>query len=290
MIINDGYLSKLPNDEYQIMLGFLEPQDKKNLKLASKTCEYRVMTLDKSMRQWKIYFSAEETKLNLDQNVTLMKAKSRHLLNGTFHLIQLTVDFGSGDNHTRLLLVDNVINHWKDNIQDLSIHISGIEFYLTNPCLRLNNLQCLDITHDMFWHNDNNNTHNAIDDFSMIASTFIDRHSDNLESLNLKGNFEIKTPEDLKLKHFSACSVSEKSVRSILKNSNHCLKSFVWMNEFNYPSALSFNFPGILQEFTAVSIPSDQAVSVISARDKTRSKQIKTILLTAKVAVKIVIA
>ena len=253
------------------MLGFLDPQDKKNLKLASRTCEYRVMTLDKSMRQWKIYFSDEDTKSNLDQIITLMKAKSRHILKGTFDLIQLSVDFGSSNDHTKLLLVDNVINHWNDTIHDLSIHISGNEFFLTNPCLRINNLQYLDITHDIFWNN-NNNVPNGKDDFSMIASTFIERHSDNLEALQLNGPFEIEIFAYLKLKHFSACSVSEKTVRSILKNSNHCLESFIWMNEFNYPSSLSFNFPGVLQEFSAVSIPSDQAVSVISARDKTRNK------------------
>ena len=61
--MDEGSLANLPRDEYQMVLGYLSPKDKKNLKLASKACETRVMALDPTMRRWTVKF------INSNENI-----------------------------------------------------------------------------------------------------------------------------------------------------------------------------------------------------------------------------
>ncbi len=146
----DGMLGLLHNDVLEhLLVKYLSPADKCNLKLASKTCETRVMTLDrKHMRKWKIAIT--DKKLDY-QNIILplMKAKMRHAASDTLDKIQLSVAFISdkyckNDLERLLMYSDIVINHWKDNITKLHMSdICGAEFFLLDPTLKLSNLKIL---------------------------------------------------------------------------------------------------------------------------------------------------
>ena len=77
----------MPKDEYQHVLGYLSPKDKKNLKLASKACEKRVMDYDPQMRKWII--TVKPSNCYEDIILPLAKARSKHINNERFDKIEI---------------------------------------------------------------------------------------------------------------------------------------------------------------------------------------------------------
>ncbi len=230
----DGMLGLLPNDVLEhLLVKYLNPADKSNLKLASKTCETRVMTLDRRhMRKWKI--DIYDRKLDY-QNIILplMKAKMRHAASGTLDKIQLSVGFrfylfgfsGKHDLERMLMHSDIVINHWKENITKLDMSVCGSEFFLLDPTLKLSNLKSLSLK-----YSDDYTETSELVDFGLkrVCSEFIEKHSDTLENLKLI-NLDVKLSRKLCLKTFESHEIDSSVLLPVLKLCNKTLETLIWM-------------------------------------------------------------
>ena len=80
------FLSALPEDEFKLVLGHLNKEEKVNLKMVSKDYEKKVMRLDPKMRSWHILFDLDNWK---EFGMTLSEARIRHTLDGTIQGIKL---------------------------------------------------------------------------------------------------------------------------------------------------------------------------------------------------------
>ena len=89
-------LINLPNDEFEKILGYIPVADKKNLKLASRICEQRVVELDPAMRTWTLKFKCYDEEL-ISKCLELAEAKRRHTQDGTFKHIELNFEFNCVD-------------------------------------------------------------------------------------------------------------------------------------------------------------------------------------------------
>ena len=225
--MDEGSLANLPRDEYQMVLGYLSPKDKKNLKLASKACETRVMALDPTMRRWTVKFinSNENIQHNLEQCVDLIKARAKLLKIGIIDDIQLTLLFydipGKPTNSfLRACIAENVINNWKNNIVDLAMSLTGHELFLMDPALKLPRLRILELKGKL----DEIQTNSVA-----VSSTLIENNAESLEVLYVDNvDFEIK--QKMKLTKISACSnVSSTAIVSVLNSSKESLKSLCLM-------------------------------------------------------------
>ena len=228
--MDEGSLANLPRDEYQMVLGYLSPKDKKNLKLASKACETRVMALDPTMRRWTVKFinSNENIQHNLEQCVDLIKARAKLLKIGIIDDIQLTLLFydipGEPTNSfLRACIAENVINNWKNNIVDLAMSLTGHELFLMDPALKLPRLRILELRGKP----DEMKTNSVA-----VSSTLIENNAESLEVLYVDNvDFEIK--QKMKLTKISACSnVSSTAIVSVLNSSKESLK-ILWLLYIN---------------------------------------------------------
>ncbi len=205
------------------MLGYLSPEDKKNLKLASKGCERRVMTLDPAMRKWKITVKSD-TKYT-DIILPLSKAKLRHNKDGISTKIQLSVFFEAEEKMTseyidkNMLLAENILNNWRNNIVALKILIYGYETFLLDKEFKFPKLHKLIIYNGHFSNSEEDLDNNR----KVISSALIQNHSETLETLDLGQNVEILVP--LKLKKLTVDGLNSDSVSSLLSNCSKTLQA-----------------------------------------------------------------
>jgi len=232
----DGMLGLLPNDVLEhLLVKYLSPADKSNLKLASKTCETRVMTLDRRhMRKWEIdIFDYKHYYKEII--LPLMKAKMRHAASGNLDKIQLSVAFGRNfmfsdkqDLDRMLMYSDIVLNHWKDNITELEMSVCGAEFFLLEPTLKLSNLKSLTLM--KYRHNYTANSELVDFGLKRVCSDFIEKHSDTLENLNLTG-LDVELSRKLCLKKFESHGIDSSILLPVLKLCNKTLENLIWMRD-----------------------------------------------------------
>ena len=219
---DEGTLADLPRDEYLMVLGYLSPTDKKNLKLASETCERRVMALDPNMRRWAVSFEISEKNItsNLEKCLDLRKAKVKHSKNGIFDELELKLYIDNSPFHPYPPYY-YVINNWKNNIVQLKILLSGHEWFLMDPAIKLPSLKMLYIGKKKECESGE-----IIKD---IASTFIENQAESLEILHAANvDFDIK--QKINLKKFVASShISSNTIVSVLNSSKESLKSLELM-------------------------------------------------------------
>ena len=230
----DGMLGLLPNDVLEhLLVKYLSPADKKNLKLASKTCENRVMTLDrKHMRKWKIVINDKREDYQ-DTILPLMKAKMRHAASGNLEKIQLSLVFDPnsmsyGEEYLERMLMyaDILINHWKDNISKLEMCVCGSEFFMLDPTIKLSNLKSLSLNKYSNVFTTAYTEHELIDfGLESVCSFFIEKHADTLENLKLVG-IEVQISRKLCIKTFESHEID---VLSVLKHCNTTLEKLIWM-------------------------------------------------------------
>lgn len=137
-------LLDLPNDAMKHILKHLQIKDKKSFKLTAKAFERKVLSLDPEMRKWK-FVCTEDNDFDLEK--FLPRARGKHMGKDYFSKIQLCVDTSNMDfnSFAYSLLMESLINQWKDNIIHLEIEVSGINFYLLDPELRMSCLKSLHI-------------------------------------------------------------------------------------------------------------------------------------------------
>ena len=268
--MDEGSLANLPRDEYQMVLGYLSPKDKKNLKLASKACETRVMALDPTMRRWTVKFinSNENIQHNLEQCLDLIKARAKLLKIGIIDDIQLKLLFEDipGKPANSLLgvcIAENVINKWKNNIVHLGMYLTGHELFLMDPALKLPRLRILKLKGKP----DEIQTNS-------VASTLIENNAESLEVLYVDNvDFEIK--QKMKLTKISACSnVSSTAIVSVLNSSKESLKSLCLM--YINPE-LKFECPELnIRELDCVGVDLSQLCAITkSCQQSLETLQIK---------------
>ena len=176
--------------------------------MASKACEKRVMLLDPAMRNWKI------TVKDINCYENLAKAKVKHLEDGIFPHIQLTVDFTKIRTNS-FFFADSIMNHWKTQIVVVHIALSGKEYFLLDPDFILPNIKRLVIARSK---------ENQVD-VEKFSSALIQHNADTLESLVMGDNVEVSLTEPLKLKELEVGSLNSASVTSLLGNSSKTLES-----------------------------------------------------------------
>ena len=211
-----------------MVLEFLTPKDKKNLKLASKACERRVMANDPAMRKWKIIVE-HGGKCFEEIILPLAKAKLRHVEDGIFPDIELTVEFDDENNEKMLnedvekmvMFSDIILNNWKNNIVELKTFIYGVEFFLLDPESKLPKLKTLSVFFDDYSNSEKDIDTNRI----MIGSALIQNNADSLETLIT--NFDVEITKPLKLKKLGAVGRNSDSVFSLLHKTSKTLKSLV---------------------------------------------------------------
>ena len=133
----DSVLGILVDDVYITILQHLSLEDKKNLKLVSKTCEKRVTALDLTMRTWTVNISGENTPTRFkDMQVIdlLNKARKRHEEIGDFHSIQICLTCLNFSSYTI-----NFLAEWKEHITCIKSCLESIQ----NPVFIFPNLQRL---------------------------------------------------------------------------------------------------------------------------------------------------
>ncbi len=213
----------MPKDEYQHVLGYLSPKDKKNLKLASRQCERRVMAYDPSMRKWKITVKASNC--YEDIILPLAKARSKHINNEMFDEIEIEIkyhpdqDMHKEDIEKMMLFTEVILNNWKNNIVKLTTFIYGKEFFLLDPEFKLPKLQDLILLPGHFSKYEKDTNTNK----KVICSAMIQNHADTLENLALL-DIKAKVIEPLKLKKLQVFGFNSDSLSSFLHNTSKTLE------------------------------------------------------------------
>ena len=131
-------LQYLPYPVLKEIIKHLNIKDRKNLKLVCKVLEDRMMTLDPTLRNWKIKIRKENRKEFID---ALKRANKRHKNQN----LRIKLDL-LGKPPTLLChshLSYSVLLRWMDSIKELSICISGSEHFLINSNLVFPNLEYL---------------------------------------------------------------------------------------------------------------------------------------------------
>ena len=209
-----------------MVLDFLTPKDKKNLKLASKACERRVMANNPAMRKWKIIVE-RGGKCFKEIILPLAKAKLRHVEDGIFPDIELSVEFKdekemlNEDVEKMVMLSEIMLKSWKNNIVELTTFIYGVEFFLLDPELRLPKLKNLSL-----YRRGNDYSSISIDTYFnriSIASALIQNNAYALETL--KTNIDVDITKPLELKRLVAICLNPDSVSSLLHNTSKTLES-----------------------------------------------------------------
>ena len=205
------FLSALPEDEFKLVLGHLNKEEKGNLKMVSKDYENKVMRLDPKMRSWHILFDLDNWK---EVGMTLSEARIRHTLDGTIQDIKLSVTFHQNheDYYTMVLMADNVINHWKSNIVHLSLKITGLETFLKDPELKMTQLKSLTFT-NKDWSHDS-------PEIAVLISVLLEKHQDTLVKLLVTNKLpNISTPLVLNLKELDVEDISAENLIFLLETS-----------------------------------------------------------------------
>ena len=227
-------LDNLPNDEFKRVLKYLNLKSKRNLKLASKAYEKRVMELDPTMRTWNLrFYSSNWWKLG----ILLTKAKKKHILDGNIESIKLSVNFSGLSFNFKtdeslfgfLFLADNVINHWKNNIVHLAIQITGQEVFLSNPDLKMPNLKSLALGDGKHLIPVNSKIANE-NETPDIVSVLLENNKSNIEKLELY-ELDITVNKELNLKELILSRINFDCVISALNSSQLTLKKFSWSHE-----------------------------------------------------------
>ena len=226
------HLNGLPNEIFKILLTYLDNDDKKILKLASRNCERRIMDLDDSMRKWSITLCREG---NSKKATDLMQSKARHKEDSNFHRIQLSVTFKVVKFFTSYFIT----NELNSNIVHLELNICGDEIYLLDPIIKLVRLKSLTLKNDCR-ENENDDGDclpNLLKEFyekneayyeenkAAIVYAIIKNHSDTLESLHLD-ELDVVIDFDLNLTSFHADNLYCDTIMSILKYSSKSLERF----------------------------------------------------------------
>ncbi len=221
--LGEGTLSKLPKDEYQLVLGFLSPEDKLNLKLASKACEKRVMALNPTMRRWNIkleFYDGSDLNSgsNLQMYLDLTKAKAKHSEYGHIADIEMNVIYRNYSSTPILgaIFADNIINHWKNNIVKLDFELTGHEMFLSDPTLNLPSLKKLQIHQYGPTEADKTKANS-------IAFALLVNQSKSIEDLKLRCiNLEIK--DKIQINKLTLEGVTQSTLVSVLNCSNESLE------------------------------------------------------------------
>ena len=89
-----------------------------------------------------------------------------------------------------MLLTDNVLNHWKNNIVHLDMLISGSEIFLLDPNLEMPQLKSLSVSSERsftFNRAKNCDTDKVKErDISRVVNHLLEKHKHTLEKLDLK--------------------------------------------------------------------------------------------------------
>ena len=254
------YLNDLLDDVFEILLTYLDINDKKNLKLVSRNCERRIIELDDSMRKWNVTFCGERSsKLATD----LIQAKARHIKDSNFHLIQLSAAFKA----TKYFTSYFVMHEFHSNIVHLELNICGDELYLLEPAIKLVKLKSLTLKSESRMEENRCKTCNPLairehekkdlayysKNKAAIAYATIKNHSDTLEALHLE-DLNVVIDFDLNLNSFTARYLEDYTLLSVMQYSSKSLEIFTWRGEtWDYSSFLSFPVVN-LKEFYAIDI------------------------------------
>ena len=225
----------LPNDEFQHILGYLRPEDKKNLKLSSKECERRVIALDPSMRTWSIRVVDGDS--FEDIIFPLSKAKEKHIEGGNFDDIKLSVYFLPKDEIVdadfMMICIDSILNNWKNNIVLLSMPVMGIEYFLLNPKFKMSQLKNLILSKYQY-----RGVSELGDDSSTIrnyiARALIRNNLDSLETLDIRNLSNVNTNKSLNVTSLTAYGMRGDDLRSFLIHSCKTLESLKWDCRFYF--------------------------------------------------------
>ena len=248
LIEQRSFLETLPNDEFMILLRFLNLEQKKDFKLVSKTCEKRVIELDPSMRKWHLSFTPDYW---WELGIELSMANKKHILDKNIQIIKLSLDFTkvctAELQFTTLFLVDSIIKDWKNNIVHLEIKVCGLEFFFSNPNLKMIQLKSLTLScgKDL--------VPNYITPKEDTVNILVDTHKDSLEQLELNGlNNPISCK--LQLKELKITNItSTDTIISALKSSDLTLESFTYEN-YDYET-INENENNLLEELHSVELP-----------------------------------
>ena len=269
------YFSLMPDRPYQRVIGFLSLGDKKNLNLCSKACSRRIRMLGDSVQNWRINISSnyEETM------ITLMTAKIKNISDGTIDNIQLHLQF---HDQKDIIVADNIINHWKNNIVDLTIPISPKHIFLMDPNLKLPNLMNLKLTdvgnsndlYDYLITGEVVENANTIDehrpDKLKISTDFVEKHVGSLKSLCI-GNVPVQIKKLTKLEKFSINCGDLNMFSSYLTATSQTLVNLSWgwsippklPDQFIHPELLR------LKELTLNNIPTGLVGAILRSCRKT---------------------
>ena len=157
-----------------------------------------------------------------------------------------------------MMIADSVINHWKDNIVYLDLFIHGFEFFLTDPDLRMLNLQGLKLRKHKY---------EEFNEESVIVSALINKHTDILKSLDIQSFADVDIPDKLRLTSFTAHNLHLETVQSVLAASSQTLLQFQWRMDFKSPMIEGFVCPPLpqLKELTLFQLPIDVLLSILKS-------------------------
>ena len=179
------------------------------------------MALDPTMRRWTIKIQNilhdDDFEYILTLYSDLTKAKAKHLKDGNIDDIELdlTCNRNSRNPEFGACIADNIINHWKNNIVQLNLKLTGYELFLADPTLQLPRLKNLLV--DQLYNP-------YLENVKTIASTFIENQSKSLEFLEMRG-IDLEIKKKISLKKLTLVRVTEPStLESVLNSTNHSLE------------------------------------------------------------------
>ena len=244
----DGNLSYLNDDVYRIILSYLDLEAKKNLKLASRTCERRVLSLDKSMRIWFIDVNHEFLYTYEDLNshyvyelyLDLIAAKKRHLQLGDYEKCELGIRFYISSSFLCKEL-KLILNEFRDKITFIGCNVR----LLDRPPFKIPFPQLSKITlfgGRPFFDEYNVCSYVSIDKDRKSKeniTNYLQLNAETLKFVNLAIiEFDFKIPENMCLKKLSGYSVTENVVADLLELSQRNLKSLILRNIYGSTSRL----------------------------------------------------
>ena len=212
-------LCDLPNKFVLLVLDHLDLEDKKSFKLASKSCEKTVLSLDPVMRRWKVNFGR-----SVLVKSTLSKAKIKHGEKDYFTKIELSVDMTNKISDLDLcFLTESVIHQWKNNIVHLRLSLNHINFFILEQSLGLLHLKSLDV-HD----SEDSLKGKCCDELrkrnEFILSSLVECYKVNLIELNIASTIKIKPLRNDIVSTELVCEVEKGSSLSLLDLPNDEMK------------------------------------------------------------------
>ncbi len=239
----DGNLSYLNDDVYRILLSYLDVEAKKNLKLASRTCERRVLSLDKSMRIWFIDVNHEFLYTYEDINscyvyelyLDLIAAKKRHLQLGDYEKCELGIRFYISSS---FLCKEHklILKEFRNKITFIGCNVRLLDsppFKIPFPQLSKISLFGGRPFFDVFVSIDKDRKSKE------NITNYLQLNAETLKFVNLAIiEFDFKIPENMCLKKLSGYSVTENVVADLLELSQRNLKSLILRNIYGSTSRL----------------------------------------------------